>query len=108
MRQRLAPDALLQPQAPASLRLLRKALGEHVAREAAAKIGAVRDVSHRFGGSHAQRDLLSLTLIDAAWRAGQRNLARHVLAERLAQKPQGRWGMRLERRIRGEAMPRAA
>ena len=76
--------------------------------EAAAQIGAVRDVSHRFGGSHAQRDLLSLTLIDAAWRAGQRGLARHVLAERLAQKPQGRWGLRLEQRIRGEALPRAA
>ena len=76
--------------------------------DAAARLAAVRDVAHRFGGSHAQRDLLSLTLIDAAWRAGQRSLARHVLAERLAQKPQGRWGLRLERRIHGEALPRAA
>lgn len=68
----------------------------------------VRDRAQRFGGSHAQRDLLSLTLIDAAWRAGEARLAQHVLAERLAQKPGGRWGARLQARIAGGALPRAA
>lgn len=41
-----------------------------------------RDTSHVFGGSHAQRDIITLTLMDAAVRAGQRELAGHILAER--------------------------
>src|SRR5690606_21196661 len=44
---------------------------------AAEKLAGVRDIAVRFGGSNAQRDLLSLTLIDAATRAGLRDLARH-------------------------------
>ncbi len=51
--------------------------------EAADALWAARDGCHRFGGSHAQRDLVDLTLMDAAIRAGQRSLARHVLNERL-------------------------
>ncbi|HYD77569.1 tetratricopeptide repeat protein [Ramlibacter sp.] len=43
---------------------------------------AVRDRAHGFGGSHAQRDIVTLTLLDAAARAGQRALAAHVLNER--------------------------
>jgi hypothetical protein len=69
--------------------------------EAADLIAPVRDVAHRFGGSHAQRDILSLTLIDAAWRAGRASLARHVLAERLVAKPGGAWGRRILARIDG-------
>lgn len=42
----------------------------------------VRDRAHVMGGSHAQRDLLTWTLLDAAIRAGQRELAAHVLNER--------------------------
>jgi len=41
----------------------------------------------RIGGSHAQRDLLTQTLIVAAERAGDWNLARALLAERLAVRP---------------------
>jgi tetratricopeptide (TPR) repeat protein len=41
----------------------------------------------RIGGSHAQRDLVTQTLIAAAERAGQTNLARALLAERLAVRP---------------------
>jgi tetratricopeptide (TPR) repeat protein len=48
---------------------------------------AARDGCHRFGGSHAQRDLVDQTLMDAAIRAGQRQLARHLLNERLSTKP---------------------
>lgn len=46
----------------------------------------VRDRAHVFGGSHAQRDILTLTLMDSALRAGQRTLAAHILAERHASK----------------------
>jgi hypothetical protein len=42
----------------------------------------VRDSAHLFGGSHAQRDIVTLTLLDAAAHAGQRELAAHILAER--------------------------
>jgi hypothetical protein len=63
--------------------------------EAIAAIEPVRDVAARFGGSHAQRDVLSLTLIEAALRGGEPALARHYLAERSTFKPGGRWGARL-------------
>lgn len=42
----------------------------------------VRDRAHGFGGSHAQRDILTLTLLDASLRSGQAALARHLLNER--------------------------
>lgn len=42
----------------------------------------VRNKSARFGGSHAQRDVLDLTLIAAAGRAGETSLERALLAER--------------------------
>jgi len=47
----------------------------------------LRSVAHRFGGSHAQRDVIDLTLIEAAIRGGARNLAGALAAERLAAKP---------------------
>ena len=55
----------------------------------------VRDVAHRFGGSHAQRDLLALTIIEAAIRSGHSRLARHYVAERIVHKPASEWGRRL-------------
>jgi hypothetical protein len=42
----------------------------------------VRNRAHRFGGSHAQRDVIDLTLIEAAARAGEIRLADALLAER--------------------------
>jgi tetratricopeptide (TPR) repeat protein len=56
---------------------------------------AVRDVAHRFGGSHAQRDLLTLTIIEAARRAGRGSLARHFLNERSVHRPGSALGWRL-------------
>jgi hypothetical protein len=47
----------------------------------------VRLVAHRFGGSHAQRDVLGLTLLEAALRSGRGNLALALTAERAALKP---------------------
>jgi tetratricopeptide (TPR) repeat protein len=42
----------------------------------------IRANAHRFGGSHAQRDLLQLTMLEAALRAGRNSLARALTAER--------------------------
>lgn len=50
----------------------------------------VRNRSGRFGGSHAQRDVLDLTLIAAASRAGETALERALIAEREAAMPLGR------------------
>ena len=50
----------------------------------------------RIGGSHAQRDLLTQTLIAAAIRAGNNNLARALLEERLAWRPSFRSRVWLE------------
>ncbi|NNE85399.1 MAG: hypothetical protein HKN28_15645 [Alphaproteobacteria bacterium] len=47
----------------------------------------VAEIAHRFGGSNAQRDVVHRTLVEAAIRAGQGNLARALVAERLSQKP---------------------
>ncbi len=66
--------------------------------EAIELIEPVRDIAQRFGGSHAQRDVITLTLIEAAIRGGQSARAAHFIAERNAQKPGGAWGMRLARR----------
>jgi tetratricopeptide (TPR) repeat protein len=59
------------------------------------ELAPVRDGAARFGGSHAQRDLLTLTLIEAALRSGQPALARHYIAERTMSKPASGWGSRL-------------
>ncbi len=71
---------------------------------AIASIEPVRDIAHRFGGSHAQRDILTLTVIEAALRNGSAEKARHYVAERLVHKPASAWGHRLARRA--EALAR--
>jgi tetratricopeptide (TPR) repeat protein len=62
-------------------------------------IESVRDTANLFGGSHAQRDLLTLTLIDASIRAGDGRRAQHYIAERLMHKPTA-WSQRLLARSR--------
>lgn len=47
----------------------------------------VRTRTHPFGGSHAQRDILQRTLIEAASRAGRTSLAAALLQERVFLKP---------------------
>ena len=54
---------------------------------AAALLRGIRGVAHRFGGSHAQRDLIDLTLLEAALRSGHRALATGLAAERQALRP---------------------
>jgi hypothetical protein len=47
----------------------------------------LRAKANRFGGSHAQRDLFSWTLTEAAIRLDERALADAFVAERLSWKP---------------------
>ncbi len=70
---------------------------------------AVREIAHRFGGSHAQRDLLDLTLVEAALRAGRRSLVDALTAERSARVPHaGRTARPRARRQEDGAEVRAA
>lgn len=63
-----------------------KAFGEGNYGETVALLRPIRSYSHRYGGSHAQRDLIDLTLIEAAARAGQEKLAAALRAERAARR----------------------
>ncbi len=63
--------------------------------EAVEKISATRAIAQRFGGSHAQRDVLTLTAIHAALRGGFAEIAKAFAAERLAHKPHSPWAKRL-------------
>ena len=64
----------------------------------------VRSRLNRFGGSHAQRDLFDLTLIEAARRDGQLALVRELANERVELKPSSP----LNQRYREEASRRLA
>lgn len=61
--------------------------GEGDYSESARLIAPVRTVAHRFGGSHAQRDVIDLTLIEAALRAGDSEMADRLTRERLTARP---------------------
>lgn len=54
----------------------------------------------RIGGSHAQRDLFAMILLDAAIRDGQTGLARALAAERLQRLPNNAWSRRSYDRAR--------
>lgn len=59
----------------------------------------LRDRAQQFGGSHAQRDLITLTLLAAAARAGERELASRYLNERRVMKPESHLSARLDQRL---------
>ena len=59
--------------------------------KAVEELRAVRSMSHRFGGSHAQRDIIDLTLIEAASKGGMAALARTLVNERAARRPRSPW-----------------
>jgi hypothetical protein len=61
----------------------------------------MRQHAHRFGGSHAQRDLVHLTLLESALRSGRTRLAQALAAERTAQKPDSPFNRLLAARARG-------
>jgi hypothetical protein len=70
-----------------SVALAIQAFGEGHYVECVDRLRSVRNIAHRFGGSHAQRDILDLTLIEAALRSGQESLAAALTAERAAMRP---------------------
>jgi len=61
----------------------------------------VREIAQRFGGSHAQRDVIDLTLVEAAIRGGEQSLARALVNERLAIKPHSAANQTLMGRVNG-------
>lgn len=63
--------------------------------EAAERLRRVRNGAAVFGGSHAQRDLLDLTLLAAARRGGDARLVAALEAERLAARPGSPWTLRM-------------
>ncbi|QEX23012.1 tetratricopeptide repeat protein 38 family protein [Hypericibacter adhaerens] len=68
----------------------------------------LRGKASRFGGSHAQRDVFSWTLTEAAIRAGDRALAETLAAERLALKPDSPLNRAWRARAEAVAAPKAA
>ncbi|MDX8444566.1 tetratricopeptide repeat protein [Mesorhizobium captivum] len=70
------------------LTLAVKAFGAGNYDETVRLIRPIRSIAHRFGGSHAQRDVIDLTLIEAALRAGDGALARALAAERRLARPE--------------------
>jgi len=80
------------------LTLAIKAFGEANYSEAVRLIRPIRAIANRFGGSHAQRDVIDLTLIEAALRAGDRALAGALTAERSMARPDSPLTVLLARR----------
>lgn len=74
------------------------AFGRGAYADAVADLIRVRASAHRFGGSHAQRDIVHLTLVESALRAGQNALARALAAERTAIKRSSPFNWRLTAR----------
>lgn len=64
-----------------------KAFGEGRYGETVALLEPVRAIAHRFGGSHAQRDVIDLTLIEAALRGGDDALAVKLASARNHARP---------------------
>jgi tetratricopeptide (TPR) repeat protein len=77
-----------------------QAFGRGNYRAAIEELLPVRQIAHRFGGSHAQRDVLSLTLIEAALRAKDARLARALASERTELKPTSPFNWMLTARAR--------
>jgi hypothetical protein len=72
---------------PATLAI--RAFGDGDYAETVGLLRPIRSHAHRFGGSHAQRDVIDLTLIEAAARAGQEQLTVALRAERRLAKGDG-------------------
>lgn len=64
-----------------------KAFGEGRYGETVRLLEPVRTIAHRFGGSHAQRDVIDLTLIEAALRDGNDGLAVKLASARNHARP---------------------
>lgn len=81
-----------------------QAFGSGSYHQAKELIRPVQGIANRFGGSHAQRDVITPTLIEAAIRARDHDLATALAGERIASKPSSPLGRLLAQRA---AQPRA-
>jgi hypothetical protein len=72
---------------------------------AASLLREVRGHAHRFGGSHAQRDVIDLTLVESALRGGDAPLAAALAAERTAIRPTSPLARRFVERARANRHP---
>ena len=64
------------------------AFGKGAYREAVEQLMPIRHNLNEFGGSHAQRDAVQRTLLEAALRSGSLDVAELVLGERMAARPE--------------------
>ena len=76
---------------PASRAVVAYAEGRHD--DVVDELLPVRTLTNRFGGSHAQRDILHRTLTESAIRSGRHDLARALLDERLSQRDTSVYGL---------------
>ena len=89
------PEEALAP--PLCEALLAFTRGDYA--ECVERLGLVRGIAHRCGGSLAQCDVIHLTYTEAALRAQQARLARTLVAERTARKPASRLNRLLRQRL---------
>jgi tetratricopeptide (TPR) repeat protein len=76
------------------------AFGQGDYRHALDDLLRAQPIAHRFGGSHAQRDVIALTAVEAALRGGCQGVARALIGERRDLKPDSAANRQLERRLR--------
>ena len=67
----------------------------------ASELTPIRRQVHRFGGSHAQRDVVEQTLLDSAVRSGQLDLAQALVRERLSRRDSSVFGWTMRSKIAG-------
>jgi hypothetical protein len=84
--------AMLEVGLPATRAVLHFVQGRHD--DVVADLLPVRRTLQRFGGSHAQRDVMARTLLESARRSGQLDLARWLCDERLAVRETSVWSLR--------------
>lgn len=77
-----------------------EAFGREAYEEAVDLLMPVRYKAHAFGGSHAQRDIVHRTVIEAALRGGQYALGDALTNERTAQKPHCPFNWQLSNRAK--------
>src|SRR5690606_40725931 len=77
------------------------AFGEGDFAETVRLLKPIRHIAHRFGGSHAQRDVIDLTLGEAAMRTGNAPLAAALAAERHDARPDSPLSQLFVRRAAG-------
>ena len=62
-------------------------------------LAPIRRNLHRFGGSHAQRDVLLRTLLESALRSGRHEFAAELISERLAERETSVYGWMRRRQL---------